>query len=56
MPKANVKKEELPKESNVKKLTTPTKKTTYTDTKRIVNEETGELKQTVTNTIAIVPQ
>ena len=56
MPKANVKKEELPKESNVKKLTTPTKKTTYTDTKRIVNEETGELKQTVTNTIARVPQ
>ena len=38
------------------RLTTPTKKTTYTDTKRIVNEETGEVKQTVTNTIARVPQ
>lgn len=56
MPKANVKKEELPKESNVKKLTSPTKKTTYTETQRLVNEETGQVKQTVTNTISRVPQ
>ncbi len=56
MPKANVKKEGLPKESNVKKLTSPTKKTTYTETQRLVNEETGQVKQTVTNTISRVPQ
>jgi len=56
MPKANVKKEELPKESNVKKLTSPTKKTTYTETQRLVNEDTGQVKQTVTNTISRVPQ
>lgn len=56
MPKANVKQEESPKESNVKKLKAPTKKTTYTETQRTVNEETGQVKQTVTNTIARVPQ
>lgn len=56
MPKAQKEKEELPKTSNVKKIPAPTKKTIFTDVKRLVNEETGQVKQTVTNTISRVPQ
>ena len=60
MPKAQVKKstevkEELPKAGNVKSIT-PTKKTVFTETNRIVNQETGEVVQTVTNSIARASQ
>ena len=58
MPKSKVEKskEELPKTSNVKNIPSPKKKTVYTETNRVVDEETGQVKNTVTNTISRVPQ
>jgi hypothetical protein len=49
-------KQDLPRNNNVKKIQAKTKKTVFTDTKRVVNEETGQVKQTVTNTIAVTSQ
>lgn len=49
-------KQDLPRNNNVKKIQAKTKKTVFTDTKRVVNEETGQVKQTVTNTISVTSQ
>ncbi|NMZ20744.1 hypothetical protein HBO08_27565, partial [Pseudomonas rhodesiae] len=49
-------KQDLPKNNNVKKIPAKTKKTVFTDIKRVVNEETGQVKQTVTNTISVTSQ